>query len=79
MNLREVIESHGAIVAADGVNDLVIAWDADAHVFTVLTGNQNGEYNATEQYDGEGEKEIESALQEGAEVLAEFLSDGEDE
>lgn len=75
MNIAEVIENHGVIVAADPGTDMIVTWDHDEHVFSVLTGNQNGTYTLTEQYDGEGGQDIASAEDEAGELLDELLAD----
>ncbi len=77
MNLAELIEAHGTIVAADPTNDTLVCWDAGEHVFTIATGNQNGAYEVGSQYDGEGDRDPESAMDEAAEILGEELGEGE--
>lgn len=79
MKLHEVIEAHGPIVAAASEVDLLIAYDAEEHAFTVVEGDQAGNYTAGDAYDAESKRDDLDAIEEEAGELLDEILEGADD
>lgn len=82
MNLKEAIEEHGPVVAAEPAVGLIVCWahEESPAVLTVLKDeNMNGDYSSSEQYDMEGDNTAENAEEEAADVLEDILGEKEDD
>lgn len=76
MNLQELIEEHGPIVAAQPDVGIVVCWDHENAVLTVCKDEgMNGDYSMTEQYDLEGDNTPDNAESEALDVLDDVLGD----
>ena len=78
MQLHEVIEEHGIIVAARPEVGLIVAWDytESTGVLSVMKdNNMNGDYELTEQYDLEGDNTPANAEEEAEDVLDDVLGE----
>lgn len=80
MNLMELIEEHGPIVAAQPDVGLVVCWDHENAVLSVCKDEgMNGDYSLTEQYDIEGNNTADNAETEALDVLDDVQGDDNEE
>ncbi len=73
MNLTELIDAHGPVMAAESAVGMVVCYAADGKVFTVATSDMNGAYEVGEQYDAEGGTDFEAVEEEANELLTDCL------
>jgi len=80
MNLQEAIDNHGLVVGAEPAAGIVVCWDYESGTLTVLVDrSMNGDYDATDSYELEGDNTPDNAEEEAADVLAELTGDSEED
>lgn len=79
MNLQEAIDAHGLVVASEPAAGIIVCWNYDDATLTMLVDrSMNGDYEATDAYELEGDNTPENAEAEAGEVLADLGSDNDD-